>query len=253
MGVVGADPDAEGAPLAAGASSEPGDDASSARVSLAAASHLPPLGGAGAAPAACDRPPRFEGGAGSDQADLENPQQLCTLQEPVTDTIMRDVRSIGQKLMYVLMPIQAVDRGRKLKDWDLWGPLLLCLGLGLILAMQTDSQEQASYAFADVFVTIWVGSAVVTFNAQLLHGRVSFFQTVCVLGYCIFPLVIAAFLAMVLRMRSLKAIFVALGLAWAAKASAGFVSELVPAERRLLGLYPVMLFYVAIAWMILLA
>lgn len=249
MGVAGAEPDTEGAPLAS-TSPEPGS-----RVSLAAGSHLPSVGGptqaAMMAPVST-RPPHFEGG-GAAGPDLENPHQFCTLQEPVIDTIMRDVRSIGEKLMYVLMPIQAADRGQKLKDWDLWGPLMLCLGLGLILAVQADGQEQASYAFADVFVTIWVGSAVVTFNALLLQGKVSFFQTVCVLGYCIFPLVIAAFLAMLLQVRWLKAVLVAIGLAWAAKASAGFVSELVPTERKLLGLYPVMLFYVAIAWMILLA
>mmetsp|Transcript_151786 Transcript_151786/g.487036 ORF Transcript_151786/g.487036 Transcript_151786/m.487036 type:complete len:278 (-) Transcript_151786:243-1076(-) len=129
-----------------------------------------------------------------------------TLDEPVMDTIMRDVRSIGEKLMYVLMPMRPGDRGRRLKDWDLWGPLLLCLALGVILAVEAPNQEQASYAFADVFVTVWVGSAVVTFNALLLHGKVSFFQTVCVLGYCIFPLVIAAFFAMLLRVDWLKAI-----------------------------------------------
>lgn len=176
-----------------------------------------------------------------------------TLDEPVMDTIMRDVRSIGEKLMYVLIPMRPGDRGRRLKDWDLWGPLLLCLALGVILAVEAPNQEQASYAFADVFVTVWVGSAVVTFNALLLHGKVSFFQTVCVLGYCIFPLVIAAFFAMLLRVDWLKVVLVAVGFAWASGASVGFVAELVPEDRKLLGLYPVWLFYAAIAWMVLLA
>eukprot|EP00415_Alexandrium_ostenfeldii_P002931 UN2931 len=170
------------------------------------------------------------------------------------DTIMRDIRSIRDKLVFVMMPMGFSDHAaaHRLKDWDLWGPLLLCLALGLILAAQVPS-SQASYAFADVFVIVWVGSAVVTLNALLLQGRVSFFQTVCVLGYCLFPLVIAAFCAMLLRVDVLKVAFVAVGLAWAASASAGFVRELVPEDRRLLGLYPVWLFYVAIAWMILLA
>ncbi|CAJ1374814.1 unnamed protein product [Effrenium voratum] len=48
-------------------------------------------------------------------------------------------------------------------------------------------------------------------------------------------------------------LFVLAGLAWSAKASLGFVSELVPEEKKLLGIYPVWLFYCAIAWMILLA
>merc|ERR1719221_1368367 len=91
------------------------------------------------------------------------------------------------------------------------------------------------------------------YKCSSFGGKVSFFQTVCVLGYCIFPLVIAAFCAMLLKVESLKVAFVGIGLAWAAKASVGFVTELVPEERKLLGLYPVWLFYAAIAWMILLA
>merc|ERR1712014_174772 len=109
------------------------------------------------------------------------------------------------------MPLSSTDRGQRLKDWDLWGPLLLCLALGFIISHQTADAEQANYAFADVFVIVWVGSAVVTLNALLLQGKVSFFQTVCVLGYCIFPLVIAAFAAMMLRIEWLKVLLVGVG------------------------------------------
>jgi hypothetical protein len=34
-------------------------------------------------------------------------------------------------------------------------------------------------------------------------------------------------------------------------ASVGFMAQLVPAERKLLGVYPVVLFYMVISWMIL--
>lgn len=180
--------------------------------------------------------------------DLES---QCTLDEPVKETIMRDLRSIADKLKFVLMPTGA-DKRAKLRDWDLWGPLLLCLALGLIIAAQAPDADQASYAFADVFVTVWVGSAVVTLNALLLRGRVSFFQTVCVLGYCLSPLVAAAFVSMLLKVEWLKLIFVIVGVVWAARASVGFMAELVPEDKRLLGLYPVWLFYAAIAWMIIL-
>jgi len=199
--------------------------------------------------------PHFQGGGPSAPSDFDLERQ-CTLQEPVTETIMRDLRSIADKLMFVMRPMGLSERSsahQRLKDWDLWGPLMLCLALGLILATEAPSPDQASYAFADVFVIVWLGSAVVTLNALLLRGQVSFFQTVCVLGYCLFPLVIAAFLAMLMQVDWLKVLLVALGLAWAASASAGFVGELVPEDRKLLGLYPVWLFYVAIAWMILLA
>ena len=53
--------------------------------------------------------------------------------------------------------------------------------------------DSASLVFATVFVVVWAGAAAVTLNAQLLGGTLSFFQSVCILGYCIFPLTIAAF------------------------------------------------------------
>lgn len=205
-------------------------------------------------------PPTFAGGG--DASSPSRPAQTeklltrgdlemqSTLDEPVMDTIMRDLRSITDKLKFVLMPSQVQDRSR-LKEWDLWGPLLLCLTLGMIIAVQAPSSEQASYAFADVFVIVWLGSSVVTLNALVLRGKVSFFLTVCVLGYCLSPLVIAAFLAMVFRVSWLKLVLVVVGFGWASKASVGFMEELVPEDKRLLGLYPVWLFYAAIAWMIL--
>jgi len=108
-------------------------------------------------------------------------------------------------------------------------------------------------AFALVFIIFWLGSGVVTLNAVLLRGQISFFQSVCVLGYCIFPLVIAAFLSLLLGVIWLKVIFVSIGFTWSTGASVGFMSELVPEDRKALGVYPVWLFYVSIAWMILIS
>jgi len=177
---------------------------------------------------------------------------MCTLDEPVTETIMRDLRSIGMKLKYVMLPRSRSDKGAGLKQWDLWGPLILCLALGILLSWQ-EQKDQGGLAFALVFIIVWVGSGVVTLNALLLRGQISFFQSVCVLGYCIFPLVIAAFLSFLLKVIWLKVIFVCVGFTWSTGASVGFMSELVPEDRKALGVYPVWLFYVSIAWMILIA
>ncbi len=46
--------------------------------------------------------------------------------------------------------------------------------------------------FGVVFLVMWGGAFVVTVNTKLLGGKISFFQCVCVLGYCIFPIVLAA-------------------------------------------------------------
>lgn len=181
---------------------------------------------------------------------IESQQGRCTLDEPVTETIMRDLRSIGMKLKYVMLPRAREDKGQGLREWDLWGPLVLCLALGIMLSMHA---EQASLAFGLVFIIVWVGSGIVTINALLLKGKISFFQSVCVLGYCIFPLVIAAFCSLMLNVIWLKVIFVTIGFTWATGASVNFMSELLPEDRKALGVYPVWLFYVAIAWLILIS
>ncbi|CAE8650847.1 unnamed protein product, partial [Polarella glacialis] len=101
----------------------------------------------------------------------------CTLDEPVMETIMRDLRSIGTKLKYVMLPRARADKAHGLKQWDLWGPLFLCLALGIMLSSQAEDSQQASLAFALVFIIVWVGSGIVTLNALLLRGRISFFQS----------------------------------------------------------------------------
>mmetsp|Transcript_89377 Transcript_89377/g.157730 ORF Transcript_89377/g.157730 Transcript_89377/m.157730 type:complete len:281 (+) Transcript_89377:65-907(+) len=179
--------------------------------------------------------------------------QYRTLDEPVRETIMRDLRSIYEKLKYVMMPVAKAEKAAKLKDWDLWGPLVLCLALGLTIASQAPDSEQASYAFADVFCIVWAGSGIVTMNALLLRGKVSFFQSVCVLGYCMCPLVLASMASTLFGNMILKVIFVGVGTFWSTGASVGFVEQLVPEDRKALGVFPVWLFYIAIAWMILLA
>lgn len=51
-----------------------------------------------------------------------------TLDEPVIVTIKRDARLIGAKFIQVLMPPKNQDC---LRDWDLWGPLFVCVVLAL--------------------------------------------------------------------------------------------------------------------------
>nr|CCA22855.1 YIPF6like protein putative [Albugo laibachii Nc14] len=55
-----------------------------------------------------------------------------TLDEPVSVTILRDVNLVAGKLKVVLMPRNTSDDTLKaLRDWDLWGPLMLCLSLSM--------------------------------------------------------------------------------------------------------------------------
>lgn len=81
---------------------------------------------------------------GSSKADDE----FSTLDEPVKETILRDLRAVGKKFIHVLYPKRS---SALLRDWDLWGPLLLCVTLALLLqGGVADSDDQGGPQFAEV-------------------------------------------------------------------------------------------------------
>lgn len=82
---------------------------------------------------------------------------MGTLDEPVTTTIMRDLTMVGNKMMCVLNPRKA--NIQTLKNWDLWGPLVLCLTLATLLSWFAP-YDQKSLVFASVFVIICCGATV---------------------------------------------------------------------------------------------
>ena len=91
-----------------------------------------------------------------------------TLDEPVSDTILRDLKKIGVRIRHVLLPYTT---DKELRNWDLWGPLILCLSLACTMSFNSTTDEDAALVFTAVFVIVWVGAAVVTVNAALLGGN----------------------------------------------------------------------------------
>ncbi|VEU44918.1 unnamed protein product [Pseudo-nitzschia multistriata] len=218
------------------------------------------------------------GPIGVDQHESEFFAPLSTLDEPIRETIMRDVRSVARKLKVVLLPMErslpyggysgvsqseSIDLTERdkliiesLRDWDLWGPLVVCLTLAVLLSIKAPV-GQASLVFAAVFCAVWFGSAVVTINAQLLGGTISFFQSVCVLGYCVFPMTLAAGVVDLFKMLPLGAFSTLVEIAvllvafvWATRASAVFIGQYIIPSRRILAVFPVLFFYTFLAWLI---
>ena len=66
----------------------------------------------------------------------------------------------------------------------------------LNLGMETQDKGKS---FGILFIIMWGGAFVVTINTKLLGGHISFFQCVCVLGYCVFPILLAAVAIYVIR------------------------------------------------------
>ncbi|EGN91921.1 hypothetical protein SERLA73DRAFT_147983 [Serpula lacrymans var. lacrymans S7.3] len=173
-----------------------------------------------------------------------------TLDEPVTTTIARDLISIYTKLVQVLYPRRSSGR-EVLRDWDLWGPLLLCLLLAIMLSVNAPPSQSLG-VFTSVVVIVSLGSLVVTVQAKLLGGRVSFFQGLCVLGYCIAPLNIAALVSCFVRIIWIRAPVALAAWAWCIWASVNFLDGTkIEQQRILLAVYPLLLFYFILAWMIL--
>eukprot|EP00188_Purpureofilum_apyrenoidigerum_P004074 Plantae.Rhodophyta-Purpureofilum_apyrenoidigerum.ctg44526.p1 GENE.Plantae.Rhodophyta-Purpureofilum_apyrenoidigerum.ctg44526~~Plantae.Rhodophyta-Purpureofilum_apyrenoidigerum.ctg44526.p1 ORF type:complete len:255 (+),score=39.55 Plantae.Rhodophyta-Purpureofilum_apyrenoidigerum.ctg44526:103-867(+) len=184
-------------------------------------------------------------------------EPLSTIDESVWSSIKRDLLQVGRRLRLVVMPGFSTEEIRaELRDWELWGPLFICMALAITLSMV--AKDDASLVFSVIFVVVWAGSAVVTVNAQLLGGKISFFQTLCLLGYCIFPLLISTGACFIFNhflkgalADLLRFVVVVVALFWAVWASASFLADArFPTGRKLLALYPVILFYLSLAWMI---
>jgi hypothetical protein len=60
--------------------------------------------------------------------------------------------------------------GGGIRDWDLWGPLIFCLALSVLLSL-TAKADQKDVVFSGVFAMVWIGEAVVTLQIKLLGGN----------------------------------------------------------------------------------
>ena len=140
---------------------------------------------------------------------------------------LRDLRAIYNKMLQVLRPSSG---NAVLREWDLWGPLLFTTTLAILLSLDAPPSQSLS-VFTGIFAIVSIGSVVVTLNCKLLGGKVyvlltamsrcakpfearSFLQSLCVLGYCLFPLDVAALLATFIRILWIRIPIALVGFAW---------------------------------------
>ena len=145
---------------------------------------------------------------------------------------------------------------------DLWGPLSLCVLLSITLQGESNKDANAP-EFASVFALIAMGATIVTINTKLLSGKVSFFQSICVLGYCLLPLALVSvlndFIIFVTGISSVwsfgvRFILVFVSFGWSVFASTAFLAAdtINLTDRKLLAVFPIFLFYFVISWLIIL-
>lgn len=96
-----------------------------------------------------------------------------------------------RNLRTVLIPInwKFSAKEQSLRNWDLWGPLVFILLLSFTLSW---GAPQASTVFAMVFAETAIGAVIMTWTVTLLGGDIVFFQALCLLGYCLFPICVSA-------------------------------------------------------------
>lgn len=172
-----------------------------------------------------------------------------TLTEPVWDTVKRDLSRIVSNLKLVVFPNpNRDDPGKALRDWDLWGPFFFIVFLGLTLSWSASVKK--SEVFAVAFALLAAGAVILTLNVLLLGGHIIFFQSLSLLGYCLFPLDVGALVCMLKNNVIVKVVVVCVTLAWSSWAAYPFMSSAVNPRRKALALYPVFLMYVSVGFLI---
>ena len=171
------------------------------------------------------------------------------MDEAIITTINRDLYSIYIKLIFVINPFIS-DEVKKyhIKQWDLWGPLIFNVLLASTLAINSDNRGQTIIL---IFLIFWLGSFLVFLNGHLLGVKTSIFQIFCLLGYCLFPLNISAFIFSFTRPPEIfKFIVIGLTCFWSLFSASSYLGNLTIPEQRYLVLYPCILLYLYISWFI---
>jgi len=178
-----------------------------------------------------------------------------SLNEPILTTISNDFKNIIFKTKQALIPFGDVqntqDRIDKLRDWDFWGPLIFCLLLGLILSIGRSNVESSGIVFILIFVIVWIGGLIVSFNSQFLGVNLTCFQCICILGYCMFAIVVAAFINLFLSTVFPTLIMLIVSFcagAYCTFSATKFIGVLVNENKKYLVSYPIGLFYFFLAW-----
>uniref|UniRef100_A0A7N0RGL3 Protein YIP n=1 Tax=Kalanchoe fedtschenkoi TaxID=63787 RepID=A0A7N0RGL3_KALFE len=168
---------------------------------------------------------------------------------PPRASIPRDLSRIVSNLKLVVFPNPfREDPGKALRDWDLWGPFFFIVFLGLTLSWSASVKK--SEVFAVAFALLAAGAVILTLNVLLLGGHIIFFQSLSLLGYCLFPLDVGALICLMKDNVILKIVVVCITLAWSSWAAYPFMSMAVNPRRKALALYPVFLMYVSVGFLI---
>lgn len=111
----------------------------------------------------------------------------------------------------------------------MWGPILISMVLGLILSILNDATADN---FGIIFMTMILGTAIITLNFKILGSKLKFFQSMSFLGYCVTPLVVGVLILVILRTATVNNILInllimSLCCIWSVLAANGFLGTMI--------------------------
>ena len=168
--------------------------------------------------------------------DLSSSNDKGTLDESVQTTINRDLKLIYNKLKLVINPL--IPKEKKYNQ----------IKLAFTLTLNTKEKGQITSL---IFIIFWLGGAIIYLNNQFLGVNASIFQMFCLLGYCLFPLNIAALIITLINFNDMiRLILVGCACFMAIYSSSDYLKIITNNEQRYLVLYPCILFYLYISWLV---
>ncbi len=192
-----------------------------------------------------------ENNLNSTENDYSTPlnSKINTLEEPISTTLLRDVKLIYYKLKHVINPLSSsAEKQRNIMNWDLWGPLLFITLLSCTLTIKA---EDKSKILVIIFSIFWCGSLLVFLNGNLLDSKIKLFPVICLLGYCLFPLNICAFILAITNFYEIIRFFLTLlTCAWALFSVEGYFRSVSSSEQKWLVFYPAILMFAFLSWFV---
>ena len=178
-----------------------------------------------------------------------NINNKSTLDESIYATINRDLFMIYLKIKYVINPfISKEKKYNHIRQWDLWGPLILNIILALTLVINTKEKGQITTL---IFIIFWLGGCAIYLNNYFLGVKASIFQIFCLLGYCLFPLNLSAIIVTIINWNDIfRLIVVGFTCFWSIYSSSDYLKVITTQDQRYLVLYPCILFYLYLSWFI---
>ncbi|GMM29437.1 hypothetical protein DAMA08_021820 [Martiniozyma asiatica (nom. inval.)] len=191
-----------------------------------------------------------------------------TLDESVWTTLHRDASTIFDKTLSILWPLRlqrvfrelsqsddtiepdvSDDTIRKVRDWDLWGPLVINLAFSLIISYLQKANPDDGDVFSSAFTLIWAAVSVLAVNVMLMTGGLGFLQSVSLLSYTFFPIVFGGGFCLLIKWKWLRLIVMAIVWAWGFLCS-WLVLRIVAIEKHRVALMvaPVGLVWGIFAW-----